>query len=131
VSSNKQNNSSSIKKSVIPKPKSGLPLPIRKNISISKTSLPEAVTTSNTTSSKNTDNLSLRTVSVDSFTDHSEVDDEAAKQLQKELLEKEKTLTDLRLESLSAADQLQSMDELVSRLTSELADLRVNVNRSS
>lgn len=102
--------------------KSSLTSSLKSSISMSKTSLPETSCGQN--------GFQFRTTSIGSFSDLSIMDMELSKQLEKELQEKEKALTDLRLESLTTADQLQSIDELLSQLTAELADLRVNAFRS-
>ena len=106
----------------VPESKSSLSSSFKtSSMSMSKTSLPDTASGQNI--------LQFRAASIDSFSDLS-LDAEFSKHLDKELQEKEKALTDLQLDSLTTAEQLQSMDELVSQLTSELADLRVNVYRS-
>lgn len=104
-----------MRRSTVSESKSSLTLSLKgSSISMSKSSLPE------TCSSQY--GMEERTASIDSFGD---MDAEFCKQLEQELQEKEKALTDLRLESLRTADELQSVDELLSQLTTQVADLRV------
>ena len=50
-------------------------------------------------------------------------------ELKRQLREKEKTLTDLRLEALASAHQVQSLEELVSQLRSEVTSLKNDNDR--
>lgn len=65
-----------------------------------------------------------RVASVESFaqidTNH-DTDSMLVHELKKQLREKEKTITDLRLEALTTAHQLQSLEELLSQLKSEIS----------
>lgn len=72
-----------------------------------------------------------RTSSIDSFSriDGSTVDPELVMELKKQLHEKEKTVTDLRLEALTSAHQLQSLEELVTQLRTEVGVLRAENER--
>jgi hypothetical protein len=70
--------------------------------------------------------------SIDSFSEMgsmdglnmSPVDPTLVTELKRQLREKEKTLTDLRLEALASAHQVQSLEELVSQLRSEASSLK-------
>ena len=73
-----------------------------------------------------------RTSSIDSLQNDSfQADQELVVELKRQLREKEKTVTDLRLESLATAHQLQSLEELVTQLRSEIAELRAENERFS
>ena len=57
------------------------------------------------------------------------VDASVVSELKRQLREKEKTVTDLRLEALTSAHQLQSLEETVSQLRSEVSSLKNENNR--
>ena len=59
------------------------------------------------------------------------LDPELVTELKRQLREKEKTVTDLRLEALTSAHQLQSLEELVTQLQAEIGNLRVENERLS
>lgn len=73
-----------------------------------------------------------RTASIDSFSRiDASLDPELVTELKRQLREKEKTVTDLRLEALTSAHQLQSLEELVTQLRAEIVNLRSENERLS